>query len=92
MLAVRHHHVSRKISADHTLHGKKIYIPTMAQGSVEAFASVFRWLGIEAYPTPASNERTRELGAKFTAGDELLVREFPNGLEHPHARFPGQRV
>jgi len=88
MHAVRHHHVSRKISADHPLAGKKVYIPTMAQGSVEAFASVFRWLGIEAYPTPASNERTRELGAKFTAGDEcypakVTVGDFRRIMEEP---------
>ena len=42
---LRHHHVSRKIGAAHPLAGKKIFIPAMAQGSVDAFASVFRWLG-----------------------------------------------
>lgn len=88
MLAVRHHHVRRKISANHALFGKRIYIPAMAQGSVEAFASVFRWLGIEAYPTPQSNERTRELGAKFTAGDEcypakVTVGDFLRIMEEP---------
>ena len=88
MLAVRHHHVSRKIGLSHPLAGKKIYIPAMAQGSVEAFASVFRWLGIEAYPTPASNERTRELGAKFSAGDEcypakVTVGDFLRLIEEP---------
>ncbi len=95
MLAVRHHHVSRKISATHALHGKKIYIPAMAQGSVEAFASVFRWLGIEASPTPPSNERTRELGAKFTAGDEcypakVTVGDFLRIMEEPG--FDSQRT
>ena len=88
MLAVRHQHVSRKIGPNHALAGKKIYIPAMAQGSVEAFASVFRWLGIEAYPTPESNERTRELGAKFTAGDEcypakVTVGDFLRIVEEP---------
>ncbi len=88
MLAVRHRHISRKIGADHPLAGKKIYIPAMAQGSVECFASVFRWLGVEAYPTPPSNERTRELGAKFTAGDEcypakVTVGDFLRIIEEP---------
>jgi predicted nucleotide-binding protein (sugar kinase/HSP70/actin superfamily) len=88
MLAVRHHHVSRKIGTAHALAGKKIYIPAMAQGSVEAFASVFRWLGIDASPTPPSNERTRELGAKFTAGDEcypakVTVGDFLRIVEQP---------
>ena len=83
-----HQHARRRIGADHALHAKTIYIPAMAQGSVDAFASVFRWLGIEAYPTPASNERTRELGAKFTAGDEcypakVTVGDFLRILERP---------
>ncbi len=88
MLAIRHQHVSRKIGATHALYGKRIHIPAMAQGSVEAFASVFRWLGIEAAPTPPSNERTRELGAKFTAGDEcypakVTVGDFLRIAERP---------
>ena len=83
-----HQHVTRRIGADHALAGKTIYIPAMAQGSVDAFASVFRSLGIEAYPTPPSNERTRELGAKFTAGDEcypakVTVGDFLRILEQP---------
>jgi len=87
MLA-RHHHLTRKISAGHALFGKKVYIPAMAQGSVEAFASVFRWLGIDAAPTPPSNERTRELGAKHTAGDEcypakVTVGDFLRIVEQP---------
>jgi len=88
MLAARHQHVTRKIGPDHPLAGKTIYIPAMAQGSVEAFASVFRWLGMNASPTPESNERTRELGAKFTAGDEcypakVTVGDFLRILEQP---------
>jgi predicted nucleotide-binding protein (sugar kinase/HSP70/actin superfamily) len=85
---LRHHHVTRKISAGHPLSGKKVYIPAMAQGSVEAFASVFRWLGIDASPTPPSNERTLELGAKNTAGDEcypakVTVGDFLRIVEQP---------
>jgi predicted nucleotide-binding protein (sugar kinase/HSP70/actin superfamily) len=87
MLA-RHRHVTRKIGAGHALFGKKVYIPAMAQGSVEAFASVFRWLGIDAAPTPPSNERTRELGASHTAGDEcypakVTVGDFLRIVEQP---------
>ncbi len=87
MLA-RHQHLTRKIDAHHPLAGKKVYIPAMAQGSVEAFASVFRWLGIEATPTPPSNARTLELGAKHTAGDEcypakVTVGDFLRIVEQP---------
>ncbi|MBZ5569096.1 MAG: hypothetical protein LAN64_14755 [Acidobacteriia bacterium] len=85
---LRHRHVTRKIGAGHLLAGKTVYIPAMAQGSVEAFASVFRWLGIDAYPTPASNDRTRELGAKHTAGDEcypakVTIGDFLRITEQP---------
>jgi predicted nucleotide-binding protein (sugar kinase/HSP70/actin superfamily) len=88
MLAIRHRHLKRKISAANPLAGKKVYIPAMAQGSVEAFASVFRWLGIDAAPTAPSNERTRELGAKHTAGDEcypakVTVGDFLRIVEQP---------
>ncbi|MGH9521658.1 MAG: hypothetical protein ACRD3E_03900, partial [Terriglobales bacterium] len=83
-----HQHVPRRIGADHALAGKTIYIPAMAQGSVDAFASVFRSLGIDAHPTRPSNERTRELGAKFTAGDEcypakVTIGDFLRILEQP---------
>jgi predicted nucleotide-binding protein (sugar kinase/HSP70/actin superfamily) len=83
-----HRHVSRRISADHPLAHKTVYIPTMAEGSSEAFAATFRWLGIEAQPTPASNERTRELGSKYTSGDEcypakVTVGDFLRVIESP---------
>ncbi len=83
-----HRHISRKIGLDHYLNGRIVYIPRMAQGSAEAFASVFRWLGIEAHPTPYSDERTLELGAKFTCGDEcfpakVTVGDFLRLIEQP---------
>ena len=83
-----HQHVSRKIGPNHPLAGKTVYVPAMAQGSVEVFAAVFRWLGVEAYPTPPSNERTLELGARYTAGDEcypakVTVGDFIRIIETP---------
>jgi predicted nucleotide-binding protein (sugar kinase/HSP70/actin superfamily) len=83
-----HRHVSRKIGQDHHLAGRIVYIPRMAQGSAEAFASVFRWLGIEAHPTPFSDGRTLELGAKYTSGDEcfpakVTVGDFLRVIEQP---------
>jgi predicted nucleotide-binding protein (sugar kinase/HSP70/actin superfamily) len=92
-----HRHVSRRIGAGHPLWGKTVYIPTMAEGSSEAFAATFRWLGIDAQPTPPSNERTRELGSKHTTGDEcypakVTVGDFLRVIESPgfrpsHAAF-----
>ena len=50
--------------------------------------AVFRWLGIDASPTPPSNARTRELGAKYTSGDEcypakVTVGDFLRVIEQP---------
>jgi predicted nucleotide-binding protein (sugar kinase/HSP70/actin superfamily) len=81
-------HLSRKIGPDHPLAGKTVYIPIMAEGSSEAFSAVFRWLGVNACPTPASDERTRELGAKHCNGDEcypakVTVGDFIRVIEQP---------
>jgi predicted nucleotide-binding protein (sugar kinase/HSP70/actin superfamily) len=86
-----HRHVSRRISPGHPLARKTVYIPIMAEGSSEAFASVFRWLGIEAQPTPPSNERTRELGSRYMSGDEcypakVTVGDFLRVIETPGFR------
>jgi predicted nucleotide-binding protein (sugar kinase/HSP70/actin superfamily) len=60
----------------------------MASGSARAFASAFRAIGLEAEPTPPSDNRTRELGARHTSGDEcypakVTVGDFMRVLEHP---------
>src|SRR5450755_2852444 len=71
-----------------SLKGKKIHIPPMAYGSAQAFAAAFRALGIDAAPTPPSDNRTRELGARYTSGDEcypakVTVGDFMKVLERP---------
>ena len=70
------------------LNGKKVYIPPMAYGSARAFAAGFRAIGVDAEPTPASDARTRELGARYTSGDEcypakVTVGDFMKVLERP---------
>lgn len=70
------------------LSGKRIYIPPMAYGSGRAFASAFRALGLDADITPPSDHRTRELGARYTSGDEcypakVTVGDFMKVLEQP---------
>ena len=60
----------------------------MAYGSARAFAAGFRAIGLDAEPTPPSDHRTRELGAKFTSGDEcypakVTVGDFMKLLERP---------
>jgi predicted nucleotide-binding protein (sugar kinase/HSP70/actin superfamily) len=61
----------------------------MAYGGARAFAAVFRALGIDADIVPPSDERTRELGAKYTSGDEcypakVTVGDFMKLLERPN--------
>ncbi|MGE5570076.1 MAG: hypothetical protein ACM3S5_13660 [Rhodospirillales bacterium] len=60
----------------------------MAYGSGRTFAAAFRALGLEADITPPSDHRTRELGARFTSGDEcypakVTIGDFMRVLEMP---------
>jgi len=85
---IGHRHVRRTIGPGHPLAGKKVYIPNMPETSSVAFASCFRWLGIDACTTSPSDERTRELGAKFSTGDEcypakVTVGDFLRIVEEP---------
>ncbi len=62
----------------------------MAAGSARLFAAGFRALGVEAEPTPPSDERTRELGARYTSGDEcypakVTIGDFMKYLSSPEA-------
>jgi len=73
---------------EHPLKGKKVYIPPMAYGSGRAFASVFRAIGVDADIVPPSDDRTRELGSRYTSGDEcypakVTVGDFMKLLERP---------
>ena len=94
MLPACGHSLNPPLDSGHPLAGKMVHIPRMAQGSAEAFASVFRWLRAEAMPTPPSNERTLELGGKWTTGDEcfpakVTVGDFLRILEDP-STMPSQ--
>lgn len=79
MLPLKRGHRKPQLSARHPLSGKKVYIPVMADGLSEAFAAIFRWLGIDACATAPSNKRTLELGAKFTSGDECYPAKVTIG-------------
>lgn len=64
---------------DHPLVGKRVLIPPMAQGSARLFAAGFRALGVEADVTPPSDEVTRELGSRYTSGDECYPAKVTVG-------------
>lgn len=51
------------------LPGKTCYVPAMGRGTAEAVCACFRRIGVDAEPTPESNERTRELGRRYNDGD-----------------------
>jgi len=89
MSILKHRCLTRKVGADHPLAAKTIYIPDMADGSVEALCAVMRWMGIEAHPTPASDSRTMELGGKHTNGDECLPAKITTGDFLKIAQSPG---
>jgi predicted nucleotide-binding protein (sugar kinase/HSP70/actin superfamily) len=60
----------------------------MAYGSGRAFAAVFRAIGVDADIVPPSDDRTREVGARYTSGDEcypakVTVGDFMKLLERP---------
>jgi len=62
-----------------TLAGRKLYIPPMAYGTARAIAAVFRSAGVDALPTPPSNEKTLELGGRHTSGDECYPEKVTLG-------------
>ncbi len=70
------------------LRGKRIYVPPMAYGSARAFVAAFRALGLDADLTPPSDHLTRELGSRYTSGDEcypakVTVGDFMKLLQQP---------
>lgn len=72
----------------HPLAGKKVWLPRMSWGSVRAFAAAFCSVGIDAECIPPSDERTRELGGRYTCGDEcyplkVTLGDFLKLLERP---------
>ena len=79
-----------RVSPPPVLAGKKVWVPRISVGSARAAAAVFRSLGVEAECTPPSDERTRELGARHTCGDEcyptkVTLGDFLKVLEKPDA-------
>jgi len=89
MPVFKHRCITRKVGADHPLAGKKVYLPAMAEGSVEALCAAMRWLGIDSRPTPPSDARTLELGSKCTGGDECFPAKVTTGDFLKIAQQPG---
>jgi predicted nucleotide-binding protein (sugar kinase/HSP70/actin superfamily) len=85
----KHRHINRKIGADHPLAGKRVYVPDMAEGSVEALCAAMRWIGVDALPTPPPDALTLELGGRCTGGDECFPAKVTTGDFLKIAQQPG---
>ena len=85
----KHRCITRKVGGNHPLAGKRVYVPAMAEGSVEAVCAAMRWLGIDARPTLPSDARTLELGSKYTEGDECFPAKVTTGDFLKIAQQPG---
>jgi predicted nucleotide-binding protein (sugar kinase/HSP70/actin superfamily) len=73
-----------------SLAGRRIWMPRLTEASSRAMAAVFRSFGLDAVVTPPSDERTRELGARYTCGDEcyptkVTLGDFLKVLQAPGA-------
>ncbi len=66
-----------------------MFIPDMAEGSAAALCAAFRWMGLNAMPTPASDQRTLEIGGKYTTGDECYPAKITTGDFLKIAQTPG---
>jgi predicted nucleotide-binding protein (sugar kinase/HSP70/actin superfamily) len=70
------------------LAGKKLWLPRLQVGTSRLFAAVFRSIGVDSEVVPASDERTRELGARHSCGDEcyplkITLGDFLKILDDP---------
>jgi predicted nucleotide-binding protein (sugar kinase/HSP70/actin superfamily) len=61
------------------LKGRKLYVPPMAYDGAKFIAAAMRSIGIDAEISPLSDERTLELGGKYTSGDECYPEKVTLG-------------
>ncbi len=54
------------------LNQRKLYIPQMSYESSACMAAAFRSIGVDAQPSPNSDEHTLELARQYLSGDECL--------------------
>ncbi|MBD3161944.1 MAG: hypothetical protein GF346_06615 [Candidatus Eisenbacteria bacterium] len=56
-----------------------LYVPRMSFGASRCFCAGLRAFGIDARPLPASDDRTVELGGRFTSGEECFPERLTLG-------------
>jgi predicted nucleotide-binding protein (sugar kinase/HSP70/actin superfamily) len=62
-----------------TLKERTLYVPRMSFGASRCFSAALRGFGIDAHPLPASDERTLELGGRYTSGEECFPERLTLG-------------
>lgn len=88
MLTKRTAPIDDPYPSSQVLAGRKLWVPCMSYSSARAFAAALRSIGLDADITPPSDQRTRELGAQHTSGDEcyplqVTLGDFLRILEDP---------
>ncbi len=63
-------HSGSQLAPPPALAGKKLWLPRLQIGSSRLCAAVFSSIGVDAEVLPPSDARTRELGARYSSGDE----------------------
>jgi len=61
------------------LAGRKLYVPQMAYEGAKFICAAMRSVGIDATISPFSDERTLELGGRYTSGDECFPEKVTLG-------------
>lgn len=64
---------------DFGLEGRHLYLAQMPYGGSSLLAAAIRSIGLDAWPTSDSDERTLELGARYTSGDECYPQKITMG-------------
>lgn len=66
----------QKVIREFGLEGRHLYLPHMPYGGTYLLAAAIRSIGFDAWPTPHSDERTLELGGRYTSGDECYPQRI----------------
>ncbi len=61
----------------------------MSDEGTRAFAAAFRYLGVDAHPSPTGDERTLEIAGRHTSGDECLPERVTIGDFLKVTELPG---
>lgn len=70
---------SERLAPPPALAGKKLWLPRFQVGSTVLVAAVFRSIGVDAEVLPPADQRTRELGARHSCGDECYPLKLTLG-------------